>query len=123
MIVAISCRQYGYQFMLKTSLLVIVSFAILSFAEKSHATDYLRIDDASQIRWLVDSSGKVYLRNLDVFDNTYLGCCYNYWIDTSTEGGKIFFSVFLARVSAGQRLWISLPDKTVPNAVSNIGDW
>ena len=102
---------------------VIASLIAISFVYESRASDHLYIDDASQIRWLVNSSGRVYLRNLHTFDNTYLGCCYNYWINTSTEAGKIFFAVFLARVSAGQPIWISIPDKTVPNAVSNIGRW
>ena len=104
-------------------LLALTSMLLLLSSERVHATDLLQIGDASQIKWQLNSQGHVYLRNLDSFDNTYLGCCYNYWIDTSTDVGKVFFSTLLVQAAARRPIWIGVPDKSLASAINYTGDW
>lgn len=55
----------------------------------AHATStYIRIPDASQLKYLMESSGIVYFRNLNDFDNTVTGCCYAFSLDKTTAYGK-----------------------------------
>lgn len=89
----------------------------------AQASDFLHIDDASQIQWQITSDNKVYLRNLSAFDASYLACCYNYWFDASTDAGKSFLSVLLAKAAAAQAIDIGVVDKTISSQVNFVGDW
>ena len=102
------------------SLLVL---AVLVFAPTAQASDFLRIDDASQIKWQITSNNEVYLRNLDAFDSSYLGCCYNYWFDASTGAGQSFLAALLAKAAAGTSINIGVVDKTIASQVNYVGDW
>ena len=65
------------------------------------ADDGVRIPDASQLSFTIDSSNKVWLRNLNQFDSTFLGCCYNFYIDTTTQYGMLMWSwIQVAAVTA-----------------------
>lgn len=55
----------------------------------------LSIPDASQIAFVANPDGKVYLRNLQQFNPSWAGCCYNHWIDTTTDAGRTQFAIFL----------------------------
>ena len=96
---------------------------VLLFGSAAEATDFLQIDDASQIQWQITSQNRVYLRNLNTFDATYLACCYNYWFDASTDAGKSFLAVLLARTAAAQPIDIGVVDKTIVSEVNYVGDW
>lgn len=50
----------------------------LGMCSIAHATYWFRVADAGQIRWLLANDGNGYLRNLNSFDGSVLGCCYNY---------------------------------------------
>jgi hypothetical protein len=77
------------------------SVITLLFLNPAHADDAVRITDASQLNWTIDSSGKVWLRNLNQFDSTFLGCCYNFYIDTTTQYGMLIWgSVQVAAVTS-----------------------
>jgi len=68
---------------------------------QAHADDAVRIPDASQLSWTIDATGKVWLRNLNQFDSTFLGCCYNFYLDTTTQYGMVMWSwVQVAAVTA-----------------------
>lgn len=64
-----------------TSLLIFSSFSVT-------AEEWITVNDMSLLKWQMSPSGKVYLRNLNEFNNQALACCYNYHIDTTTEAGK-----------------------------------
>lgn len=102
----------------------IASIALL-WCGISYASDCLNVSDFSQIKWQLRSTdGRVHLRNLDSFDPSYLGCCYNYHIDTSTEPGKAIWSAFLAKEMASQGGTLCIADKQTANSPINfIGDW
>ncbi len=96
---------------------------VLLLGPAAQASDFLRVEDASQIKWQITSQNRVYLRNLHTFDATYLACCYNYWFDASTGAGKSFLSVLLAKAAAGQPIDIGVIDKTIVSEVNYVGDW
>lgn len=54
----------------------------------AQARDRLVIPNAALVKYVVDSSRFVHLRNLNEVDATWAGCCNNFWINTNTEGGN-----------------------------------
>jgi len=80
-----------------------------------------RFNDASQIQYFVNSaqnSTQIYLRNLNTFDSTVLGCCFNYRIDISTDSGKAILATLLAKMQAQQPIWIYVTSQTVAGSVT-----
>ena len=63
------------------------------------------------------------MRNMNTFDPNALGCCYNYWIDTTTAEGKNIFTMMLTAIALGQGMWIGLPSGYASGAVSYSGNW
>ena len=89
-----------------TLLWILVIGTTLSF--QSHADHWIRVTDASQIQYLTDGGTKIYLRNLNSFDDTVLGCCFNYWIDVSTDAGKAAWSTILSKMEVHEHIWLYL---------------
>lgn len=99
-------------------------FLLAALAKPASATDWISITDASQIKYQYQpSSNRVYLRNLHTFDSSFLACCYNYWIDTSTDSGKTMFTIFLSKTAASQSIDIGVVSKTTASAVNYVGTW
>ena len=96
---------------------------VLFLPAPASASDFLHIDDASQIKWQITAQNKVYLRNLKSFDASFLPCCYEYWFDASTDAGKSFLTVLLARSVAGKSIDIGVVDKTTTSLVNYVGVW
>jgi len=96
-----------------------VAFLVLGAAVSVDArADYwFKVTDASQIQYLTGSP-QIYLRNLNTFDSTVLGCCYNYWIDISTDAGKAAWATLLAKMQTQQPIWIYLASQTVAGSVT-----
>jgi hypothetical protein len=67
-------------------LVVAVSFVGLGLAQAG--TYFVLVSDMSQLQWQIDLTCTVYLRNLNQFDSTVLGCCYNFSLDTTTNPGS-----------------------------------
>lgn len=90
----------------------IVGAAVLllgtAFSLQAHADYWFRVADASQIQYLTDGGTRIYLRNLNSFDSTVLGCCYNYWIDVSSEAGKAAWATLLTKIETQQHIWLYL---------------
>jgi hypothetical protein len=83
---------------------------------------FVRVNNASQLAYQTQASN-VYLRNLNVFDSNALGCCYNYWIDTSTVEGRNIFAIMLEAIALQQGMWLALPPGYASGAVSYGGNW
>jgi hypothetical protein len=79
------------------------------------------VANAKDIKWAVQGTS-VYFRNLDSFDATAPGCCYNVWIDLTTDTGRAMFSAFLTRNASAQRIMFYL-DTSVVGKVAIVGDW
>jgi hypothetical protein len=101
-------------------LLVGVLLAICALP--AHAAYWFRVPNANDLQWLLDSSQRVYLRNLSSFDGTVLGCCYNYWLDTNTPLGKSHWAALQVKIAMGESVWIAVSDQTQPGAIDFIAD-
>ena len=88
-----------------------------AFCLEARADYWFKVNDASQIQYMVGSP-QIYLRNLNTFDSTVLGCCYNYWIDVSTDAGKAAWATLLAKVQTQQPIWIYIASQTVAGSVT-----
>ena len=94
----------------------------LSFLPRAVASHWFRVPDASQLRWLLDSSEHVYLRNLNSFDSTVLGCCYNYYLDLTTNLGRQQWASLQVRMANGSSVWISVNSQTQSGAIDFVAD-
>lgn len=83
-----------------------IAFLVLgvAFSLDARSDNWFKVNDASQIQYLIGGP-QIYLRNLNTFDSTVLGCCYNYWIDVSTDAGKAAWATLLAKMQAQQAVW------------------
>lgn len=75
------------------------------------------VPDASQLTYTVNPDAHVYLRNLNQFDGTVLGCCYNYWLDLTTDAGRGAWATLLAKMESQQGIWIFVGSQTAPGSV------
>lgn len=95
---------------------------IFCMASPALAASTVQVGDASQIKFLV-SDDKVFLRNLDQFNSSWLGCCYNYWFDLTTETGKSHYAYFLLRYASGESIDLLVLDKTQSGAIHSLGSF
>jgi hypothetical protein len=70
---------------------------------------FVAVPDASQLTYQTSIEGKIYLRNLNSFDPQALGCCYNYFIDTTMPEGKNIFAILLSAIARASRITFALP--------------
>ena len=96
-------------------------FLFASFA--AHSEEWIVINDMSLVKWQMDPSGKVWLRNLDEFDSAALPCCYNYHIDTTTAAGQSVWSVVLAKMATSKPLILGVLKKNEPGPITYLGNW
>jgi hypothetical protein len=102
--------------------LVIVIFLMAS--SLSSAEDWVRVTDWNKLSWQIQShSGRVFLRNLDAFNSEFLGCCYNYYIETSTDQGKAVWSTILSHMMTNKPLILGVADQTKSGAITYFGKW
>jgi hypothetical protein len=92
-------------------------FIGIAFSVDARADYWFKVNDASQIQYLIGGP-QIYLRNLNTFDSTVLGCCYNYWIDVSTDAGKATWATLLAKIQAQQPIWLYIASQTVAGSVT-----
>jgi len=101
----------------------IVAVAVLligtAFSLQARASYWFKVSDASQIQYIIanGTTEQIFLRNLSQFDATVLPCCYNYWIDLSTDAGRANWSLLLAKIQAGQSIWVFVPNQPATGAV------
>ena len=100
----------------------LLALALLAFAESAIATDQVFVEDASTLHWQIYNN-KAWLRNLDQYDATFLGCCYNFWIDLTTDEGRAMWSTLLAAIHASDSIYLHVPSKTTASQVSGIGKY
>jgi hypothetical protein len=82
------------------------------------ADDGVRIPDASQLSFAIDPSGKVWLRNLNQFDSTFLGCCYNFYIDTTTQYGMVMWGWVQVATATATPVTLYVSSKTTAGNVT-----
>lgn len=84
---------------------------------------YVNVSDASQLSFQLDSTGRVYLRNINSFDSSALPCCYNYWIDTTTQEGKNTYALILSYSAQQRGFRFDISDYTTPQQITWAGPW
>lgn len=82
---------------------------LLFLSAQSNAQVWIEVDDASKLLWQMNRSGTVFFRNLNEFDAVQGGCCYAYYLDTTTPGGKSLWSMILMKIAASKRITLGFP--------------
>ena len=93
----------------------VLGLAGIGLSVPALADYWFHVPDASQLKYIVGADSKVYLRNLNQFDSTVLGCCYNYSIDLTTASGPATWATLLAKIEAQQGIWIFVGSQTAPS--------
>lgn len=100
---------------------IAVALGTLLFVGRAYADQYIHVPNAAQLSFQTGGS-LIYIRNLNTFDSSALGCCYNYWIDTGTAEGAEIFSILLMDVSLGQPITLGVPNNYASGAISYSGN-
>lgn len=118
-------RRYGRRLLDqgRAALLVAVAVFAVVVPTTSLAATFVRIPDVSLLAFQTDSAGKVWFRNVNQFDSAALGCCYSYYIDTTTAEGKNIFALILAAAAQHSGLWFGVPNGYAAGVVSYVGNW
>ena len=84
--------------------MIVLAATTLPYASANAAAGTLTVNDASQVQYVANPDGKIYFRNLNQFDPTWAGCCYAFWIDVSTDGGRAQYAAFLSAFFTRQKI-------------------
>lgn len=84
---------------------------------------YVAVSDASLLSFQLDATGRVYLRNINYFDSNALPCCYNYWIDTTTQEGKNTYALILSYSALQRGFRFDISDYTTAQQITWAGPW
>lgn len=93
-----------------------------------NAGTYVHVDDMSKIEYQLTADGKVYFRNLNSFNPAVTGCCYAFYLDTTTDFGKSAWSTILMKMASKQDLYMYVdredpPTSGAPVQIDHIGNW
>jgi hypothetical protein len=109
---------------MKARLRTLALAALVSVSLPSHAVDTVVVTNAAQLTWFYDSSsGKVYFRNLDQFNANFLGCCFNWYIDTSTTVGRTLWASILLKMAGAQPINLIVGAMNTAGPVLYAGNW
>ncbi|MES1190000.1 MAG: hypothetical protein ABUS47_02850 [Steroidobacter sp.] len=98
------------------------------FASNANAAPlYIYVPDMSQLQYQMTADGRVYFRNLNAYNNTVTGCCYAFYLDTTTPYGKSAWSLMMMKMAtgAGLHLYVSNanPTDSNPATIDQVGNW
>jgi hypothetical protein len=109
---------------MKATLRTLTLALLVACSLPSHATDTVVVTNAAQLSWFYDAtSGRVYFRNFDQFTPGFLGCCFNFYIDTSTQLGRTFWAAILLKMAGAQPINLIVDSKGVAGPVYYGGNW
>ncbi len=90
----------------------------------SRAVETVTVTNAAQLSWFYDTpSGRIYFRNFDQFDSRFLGCCYNWYIDTTTVVGRTLWATILLKMAGAQPINLMVGAPNVAGPVLYGGNW
>ncbi len=92
------------------------------FAECANATAWIYVPDVSQLQYQT-TGNLVYFRNFNQFNASALGCCYNYWIDTTTTEGRNTFALIMAAAAQAKPMYFGVPDGYASGVLTESGIW
>jgi hypothetical protein len=103
------------------ALALVVSSALA--APVASAFSYVRVTDPTQLQYQTTGDGKIWLRNINIYNSSFQGCCYNYYIDTTTAEGKNIYAMMLAYIAMGRPFTLGFPNDTAGGPVAECGDF
>ncbi|MDP5278259.1 hypothetical protein Q9Q95_04925 [Sphingomonas sp. DG1-23] len=78
-------------------------------------------DNASLVQFSI-YGGKLYFRNLHAFNPEWAGCCYNYYIDLTTDDGKSMYAYFMLQYANRARI-VLWRESVAPGPIQQMGNW
>ena len=105
-----------------------ISAILLSRPAFSEGT-YVHVTDMSLVHYQLMGDGKVYFRNLNLFNSAVTGCCYAFVLDTNTSYGKTAWSTMLTKMAQKLDLYIYVSESNPPSnggapaVIELIGNW
>ena len=103
---------------------VFLAAVLLLGARSAHADDFVTIPNAASLKWFqVNGTGQIFLRNLNDYDPTFLGCCWNYYIDINGAPGRTLWASVLLKMAAGQSIILAVGSKTTAGPIIYGGTW
>ena len=109
---------------MKPRLATLTLAALLLASLPSRAVDTVVVTNAAQLSWVYDTpSGRIYFRNLDQFDSRFLGCCYNFYVDTTTVVGRTLWATILLKMAGAQPINLMVGAPNVAGPVLYGGNW
>lgn len=78
-------------------------------------------DDASKVVFSI-YGGKLYFRNLNVFNPQWEGCCYSYYIDLTSDEGKAMYAYFMMQYANRGRI-VLWRESVAPGPIQQVGNW
>ena len=101
-------------------LLFFLNICVLS----SFSEDWITVSDMSKLQWQMAPDGKVFLRNLHLFNSEALHThCYHYYIDTTSVAGKSLWAVVLLKIATSEELILGVADITQGGPITYCGNW
>lgn len=88
---------------------IFISLAMM-LSLNANAQNWVEVYDASKLLWQMQADGVVWFRNLKEFDAGQADCCYAYKLDTTTNGGKVVWSMIMAKMASHGRITLGFPD-------------
>jgi hypothetical protein len=78
-------------------------------------------DNASLVQFSIYGA-KLYFRNLHAFNPEWAGCCYNYYIDLTTDDGKSMYAYFMLQYANRARI-VLWRESVAPGPIQQMGNW
>jgi hypothetical protein len=116
---------------MKRKLVLLVSMALsqLWVNPSAHAAaKYVYLDDVSRLEYQMGSDGVVWFRNLNEFDGAVTGCCYAFYLDTTTGAGKNIWALILMKMASAGSLHVHVTEANPPASgnpaiIDQAGNW
>jgi hypothetical protein len=91
-------------------------------SQSASATVWVYVSDVSQLQYSTNGNF-IYFRNFNQFNTSAFGCCWNYWIDTTTTEGKNTFALMMAAAAQAKPMYFGVPDGYASGMVTLNGIW
>jgi len=108
---------------IRSGTLAVLALAFTLLPLAAGAVTWVTVGDLSLLKYQTAPDGRVYVRNLNEFNGSALGCCYNYYVDTNTVEGKNIFALILFKAAQGKGLYLGVADQFAPGAITYVGEF
>jgi hypothetical protein len=98
----------------------ILAFALCGFVAQPAFAEQINVPNTANLQYEISSS-KFYIRNFSTYDASWLPCCYNYYIDLTTDQGRAMFSLVLTKMASAQPMSFYVVSKATGGAITSVG--